>query len=65
MQGYAALLGFGTTRIKNQMVDRIPRVKNIILLWILLFLRFSIIFINLFGRYGNGLYMAFSIESQR
>lgn len=28
MHGYAALLGFGITRIKNQMVDPIPTMKN-------------------------------------
>jgi len=29
IQGYAALLGFGITLIKNQIVDAIPVIRNI------------------------------------
>jgi len=34
MQGYVALLGFGITRIKNQMVDPTPKIKNTIFVWL-------------------------------
>ena len=34
MQGYPALEGLGITRIKNQMVDPIPKMINTSLVWL-------------------------------